>query len=240
MSNRIIKAERFHEHDVCRVDPPEPRLFFTSEDSKEEPEIEPEIDPEVKAELILNHAREEAEETLAEATRQAELLREQAQRDGYAQGYKEGKEAILSEMQEERAEIQRLLEEAEKSFKRRVWESEGEILKLACEIAEEISRTSLSIQQEVWLGMVRRAISHVAGANELLLRVSVQDEEALTTNLSAIREVLTESAPIRIEVDPNLKPGDLWVETNIGQVDARITQQVQNIFNGLRAAVIES
>ena len=45
---------------------------------------------------------------------------------------------------------------------------------------------------------------------------------------------------MRIEVDPTLKPGDLWIETNIGQVDARIAQQIQNIFNGLRATVIGS
>lgn len=254
MSNRVIKAEWFQEREVRRVDPPEPRLFFNSEADEDEPdeviqeleteaepeEAEPEIDPKAEAEMIINQAREEAGQILTEAIRQGESLKEQTKKEGYAQGYQEGIEAATAEMREKQAEAQRLLEEAEASYKRRVWESEGEILKLACEIAEEISRTSLSIQPEAWIGMVRKAISRVAGAKELLLRISPQDEELLNKNISAIREILTESAPIRIEVDPTLKPGDLWIETNIGQVDARIAQQIQNIFNGLRATVIGS
>lgn len=238
MSNRIIKAERFHEHDVCRVDPPEPRLFFASEEEEVVEEVG--MEPEEKARLIVTHAMEEAEKIRMEVAKQGAELKERAQQEGYAQGYQEGRAAAVAELEEEQAEIGRLLTEAEEGYKRRIWESEGEILKLACDIAEEISRASLSVQHDDWIGMVREAIGHVAGAKELLLRVSSQDEEVLKGNLTAIRDVLTESAPIRIEVDPNLKPGDLWVESNIGQVDARITQQVRNIFNELRAAVAES
>ena len=118
-----------------RVDPPEPRLFFNSEADEDEPdeviqeleteaepeEAEPEIDPKAEAEMIINQAREEAGQILTEAIRQGESLKEQAKKEGYAQGYQEGIEAATAEMQEKQAEAQRLLEEAEASYKRRVW-----------------------------------------------------------------------------------------------------------------------
>lgn len=237
--SKIIKASNLKETETCRVDPPEPRLFFLNEPlvEEQEEEIAPEL--ELTPEMVMEQAQEEARQILAEAKTKAEQMKEASRREGFDLGMKEALEAAQREMAQEREEIAALREAAEEEYSKRIWESEGEILKLACEIAEEIIRTSLSVQSDSWLRMVREAVAKVAGANELILKVSPDDAVLLHENLGQIREVLTESSPIRVESDSSMRPGDLWVESNIGQVDARITQQLQVIFNELRAGMVQ-
>ncbi|HEX2954022.1 MAG TPA: FliH/SctL family protein [Bacillota bacterium] len=258
MSNtRIFKANGVREAQHCRVEPPEPRLFFIPEtesdlqdDAGTASDEAEELAYEVRAELLLEHARKEATE-LHENAKQAALeitenakkealsILENAKREGYQAGYNAGTAQANQEMETQRNEIEALRTLAEEDYRKRVWESEDEILKLALEIAGAITRTTLSTQPETWIQMVREAIAKVAGAHELLIRVAPQDEVILTENITAIREVLTESAPIRWEADPTLKPGDLWVETNIGQIDARISQQLQAVWTALRTGAEE-
>jgi flagellar assembly protein FliH len=241
--SKIIKAGRLHQTETCRVEPPEPRLFFIqesegeTEETKDELVAEENVDPEVCAELIIADAKQKAEALLEQAKAEVEELKSAAQQEGYQAGYGFGLEAAKKENSQEKEEILKLRQEAEQGYRQRIWESEGEILKLACEIAEYIIRTSISSQHDSWLVMVREAIAKIAGANELLIKVSPQDEALLVENLSSIREQLIESGPIRVEADPSLKPGDLWIETNIGQVDARISQQISTVLQELRAGM---
>lgn len=240
MLSKIIKASNLKETETCRVDPPEPRLFFLNEAPEPvEPVEETDPEPTLTPEMLLESAREEAERILAEAKVKAEQLRETARQEGFELGMKEGLAAAEQEMAEEREAIASLREAAEIEYAKRIWESEGEILKLSCEIAEIIIRTSLSAQPTEWLKMVRDAVAKVAGANELILKVSPDDAEILNEHLGSIREVLTESSPIRVETDSSMKPGDLWVESNIGQVDARIAQQLQVVFRELKAGMVQ-
>ena len=238
--SKIIKAGRLQQTETCRVEPPEPRLFFVQdleEETEEEQVAEENIDPEVRAELIISDAKQKAETLLEQVKAEVEELKLVAHQEGYQAGYSQGIEAAEKELAQEKEEISELRQEAERGYRQRIWESEGEILKLACEIAEYIIRTSISSHPDSWLAMVKGAIAKIAGANELLLRVSPQDETLLAENLSSIRELLIESGPIRVEADPSLKPGDLWVETNIGQVDARISQQISAVLQELRAGM---
>lgn len=239
---RIYKADGVQESQLCRVEVPEPRVIFISDheasgDNEMDFDEANELAHEVRAEAILIKAHEEAEQILAAARIEAGQMRENACREGKEQGYQEGHNRAVRELQDQRNEVQKLLVDAEEDYCKRVWESEGEILKLAVEIAEVITRTTFTANQDTWIQMVREAVSRVAGANELLIRVSPQDEPVLAANIQAVREVLTESAPIRWEADPSMKPGDIWVETNIGQVDARLSQQLQTVWAALQAGM---
>lgn len=255
---RIFKADGIEEAQHCRLEPPEPSLFLVPEPepdltndeviSDEEAEVLA-VEARAEAERILEQARKQAqkeadelrkdaqqaaEEIMKQAREEAQALRDEAKHEGYQNGYNEGIAHANEEMAQQRDEIEKLRDLAEEDYKKRVWESEIDIIKLAIEIAGVITRTTLTTQPETWIGMAREAISKVAGAHEILIRVSPQDEPVLIENMAAIREVLTESAPIRWEADPALKPGDLWVETNIGQVDARVSQQLQTFWAALR------
>ena len=82
--------------------------------------------------------------------------------------------------------------------------------------------------------MVGEAVKKVAGATELVIRVSQEDEAFLIQHLKEIRSQLTESPTINLVSDSTLKPGDLLIQTNLGQVDARIRQQIETTFRTLK------
>ncbi len=205
---------------------------------------------------IVKAARQEAEFALADTEQEIERLKKETEEqiqamkvEGYEAGYQEGLETGRKEAKEEweeklaaaeatlaKAENESLemLKRAEEERVERILSSEEEILKLAFDIAEKIISTELKHSPKSWLGMVGEAVKKVAGATELVIRVSQEDEAFLIQHLKEIRSQLTESPTINLVSDSTLKPGDLLIQTNLGQVDARIRQQIETTFRTLK------
>lgn len=220
------------------------------------------FDYEGEAQEIISSAQQEADELIAQAHLKIELLKAEieeeatkAKEDGYQTGYEEGfvkgeKKAEeeytqkLAEVESKRREAEtlkeraeeekdRIIKEAEEERIERIFQSEEEILKLAFEIAEKIIRKQLLRSPEDWLGMVREATERIAGARELTVRVSAQDETYFKDHLHEIQRILSEAPQVKIVVDPSLEPGDLILQSDLGQIDARIKQQLDKMLHSL-------
>ena len=209
-----------------------------------------------EAEAIITAARQEAEQRLEAAQQESAQLKTEAEAEfaaqrqaGYETGYQEGltagQQAAQKEWEERLAtaeatltaakqESAALLKQAEEERRARILSSEQEILKLACDIAEKIINTELEQYPAQWLPMINEAVRKVAGATEITLRVAQEDEAFMIEHLKEIRTQLSESPPIRLVSDSTLKPGDLLIQSNLGQIDARIKQQITRIFQALK------
>lgn len=209
-----------------------------------------------EAEQIITAAHQEADRALTVVQQECEKLKIAGEEEfaaqkeaGYETGYQEGLTAGQQAAQEEwetrlakaeekltqaKKESADLLKQAEEERRARILSSEQEILKLACEIAEKIISTELKQAPNQWLVMIGAAVKKVAGATELTIRVAQEDEAFMIQHLKEIRSRLSESPPIRLVSDSTLKPGDLLLQSNLGQVDARISQQIARIFQALK------
>lgn len=110
------------------------------------------------------------------------------------------------EAEEESARLRELAEEERRA---RIMESEGEILKLAVEIAEKIITGKIDESPEAWMQMVRKAVERVAGAKEVVVRVAPEDEEFVVLRLGTVKEILSEAPPVQVVADSSLKKGIL-------------------------------
>lgn len=221
------------------------------------------FDAESEAQEIISSAQQKADELMVEAHLKIELLQAEieeeaikAKEDGYQTGYEEGflqgeKKAEegyaqrLEEVESKRREVEtlkeqteeervRIIKEAEEERIERIFQSEEEILKLAFEIAEKIIRKQFLRSPEDWLEMVREATERVAGARELTVRVSAQDETYFQEHLQEIQRILSEAPQVKIVADSSLEPGDLILQSDLGQIDARIRQQLEKMLHSLR------
>jgi flagellar assembly protein FliH len=220
-------------------------------------------DAERQAEELLDTARQEAErllaktesrkeqveQELAEARQEAIVESERLKKEAYDQGYQEGLaagyqagEAEWTEkvtaaedtLLEAKAEALNLINQAEEERTARIQESEQEILKLVVDIAEKVIKAELSGEPRKWLTMINDAAKTVAGATEITISIAQEDEAFLIQHLREIRSQFTESPRIHIKTDHNLQSGDFLLQSNLGEVDARIHQQLAKIFQTLK------
>ena len=213
-----------------------------------------------EAETLFTEARREIQELKAAVELSCREVAAEAEQKGYEAGFERGyieatqkaedeysdkmkqAEALREEaaiaVEQAKADGERIRKEAEEGRTRRILESEDEILKLAIDIAERIIRKEISRTSENWFEMVKEAVEKVAGATEITIRVSVEDEAYLIQHLSEVQKLLTEAPAIRVVADSSLEPGDLIIQSNLGQLDARIKQQLRLMLNSLREEAV--
>lgn len=204
------------------------------------------------AELALAKAeqrKEQIEQDLAEARYEAKVDCERLKKEAYDQGYQEGQaagyqagEAVWAEkitaaedaLLEAKAEALNLINQAEEERTARIQGSEQEILKLVVDIAEKVIKAELSGEPRKWLTMIEEAAKTVAGATKITITIAQEDEAFLIQHLREIRRQFTESPQIQIRTDHNFQSGDFLLQSSLGEVDARIHQQLAKIFQALK------
>ncbi|MBA2134062.1 FliH/SctL family protein [Capillibacterium thermochitinicola] len=197
----------------------------------------------------LEARRKQTEEELAQAKKEAEAECDRLKKEAYDRGYEEGWNkghaegekawaeritAAETTLQEAKAEALNLINRADEERIARIRESEQEILKLAVEIAEKIINNELKADPDKWLGMIKVATEKITGAAEVTIRIAQEDEAFLIQNLREVRSLFTESPRLQVVTDPNLKPGDFILQSNMGEVDARLHQQLNKIYQALK------
>ncbi|HBL36857.1 MAG TPA: hypothetical protein DDZ55_08625 [Firmicutes bacterium] len=206
-----------------------------------------------EAELMIAEAerrREQVEQELATARQEAAAECERLKQEAYDRGYQEGLAAgnqagetawaekitaAEDSLLEAKAEALNLINQGEEERAARIRGSEQEILKLVIDIAEKVIKTELNGEPKKWLRMIEDSAKRLAGATEVTISIAEEDEAFLIQHLREIRSQFTESPRIQINTDLNLQPGDFQVHSNLGEVDARVQQQLTKIFQALKA-----
>lgn len=185
--------------------------------------------PEQKTQRLLADAEKQKNATLEAARRDAETLRKAAQQEGY----REGKEAAQKEVTAQaQAQIQRLAEivdSANEALEQMVRKNEKAIIGLALEIAGKIIKDRIPADENIVVRNAEAAITRAVQKERIKVRVNPKDlltlrnfQEEFLVSFDAIREIL-------IEEDNRVGPGGCVVETEAGNVEARIDRQLEEV-----------
>jgi flagellar assembly protein FliH len=222
MSCRVISS-----HDQLGLKPvfsgtpaAEPEPLFRRGPSATDRAIVPGTDS--PADVRLLHERVvELEEALQ---REVRLAREAGRQEGEATGRERA-----------RSELQPVLERLNKSvadlatLRSRIrQDSEAELVKLSLCIARRVLRRELTIDPEAVHGVVKAALDKVQAKDVRKVRVHPEFH-------SVVRRQLEPSGLLPaadIVADSSLRPGDVVVETRLGDLDASIESQLMEIERG--------
>lgn len=183
------------------------------------------------ADETINKAKQEAEAIIRQAQQEAENLKSEAQKEGSATGYQEGLAKAKQEIEGNLANSIKILAQAEEERVRRIASSEAELLKLVTGIAEKIIGSELKSAPEQLISIVKEALSRVATASSITVKINPDSLRLLQENLPSLQEVFSEPKAITIQGDQTILPGDCFIETEHGKVDARIKSQLERIMN---------
>ena len=156
-------------------------------------------------------------------------------------GYQEGMEAGLAEgRQAGETQLQQMIEALKFQFvdlvrlRRKVMlDMEPEIVKLSWEIAKRVVGDELKSNREVIVGIVRSALATLGERDEINIRVNPQEFETVKGHQKALEAMIEGLKKFVIQADGAIEPGSCSIETNLGNVDARIETQFEAIRLGL-------
>lgn len=162
---------------------------------------------------------------------------EQVFQQGFRQGQQETETRMRAEFEQIFADEQKRvagfifsLEEQQKTYHQSFEQS---AMRFGLAVAEIIVKREVSIDKELVLQQVREALKRVVGVERIKLRVNPQDEAIVKGNRSVVTEDSDSVRDIVIEIDEAIEPGGCILESDSGNVDARLSTQLKKIEESL-------
>jgi flagellar assembly protein FliH len=160
-----------------------------------------------------------------ELGRESEIA--QARQVALQQGFRQGQEESAAEIKTSSERLAKTLADLAAWKKKLRAEAEMDLLNLALAIARRILRRELITDPEAMHGLVYAALQKIQKREIWRVRVYPAGVDAVRSCLDGIG-----AGSIEMVADSTLKPGDLLIETAVGELDASVDTQLQEIERG--------
>lgn len=166
-------------------------------------------------------ASAEAERLIAEAHALANQIEQEARERGLAQGRAEAEAEVARLIEPLRHQLAQTIEETA-SLRAGIAESaERDLVKLAIEIAKKIVHRQVTVDNEVALTLARIALARIHSRAQAKIYLHPEDFAYVSKHLDR----LATGRSIELAEDRAISRGGCLIETEIGDIDARIEQQ---------------
>jgi flagellar assembly protein FliH len=186
-------------------------------------------DAEVESKRII----EEAQKKVAEIEAGINQKMEQIENEAFDKGYREGHEKGYQGGQEE---VQRLVERLHliltKAIEKRneiIEESETQLINLVLLISKKVIKVISENQKNVVINNVIQALRKLKSRGDVVIRVNLSDLELATEHTKDFLKMVENVKSVTIMEDSSVDKGGCIIETDFGQIDARISSQLHEI-----------
>lgn len=162
----------------------------------------------------------------------------------YQNGFNEGFEKAKNDLENEYSE--ELLKKTEEfyqilaSFEQKIIDYEKTfdeiVIKVAVKISEKIIHREIE-NKSVIHETLNEAVRKILGANEILIKINPEDYKGISLD-GTHKDLERNFSKIRFEQDNNIDPGGCLIETEVGNVDARIASQLDEISKQLENNIL--
>jgi len=182
-----------------------------------------------EAARIVAEAKEKAAEIESSAGKSVEGLETEAERRGFAAGREAG-------FAEGRAEVERLVERVHTVLERAqdkraeiLAETEQQIVDLVLLITRKVVKVISDNQRNVVVSNVVQALRKVKGRGNIVIRVNVDDLKLATEHTKDFIRLIESVKDIAVVEDSSVDRGGCIIETEFGEIDARIASQLAEL-----------
>jgi flagellar assembly protein FliH len=165
---------------------------------------------------------------IAELEAQAPIDLQKARQAGLEQGQRQAREEAAAEMQAALDRLARTIHDLAQVKRKARNEAETELVKLSLSIARRILHREISTDPQSMRGIVHAALDRLQNREVSRIRV-------FPAAVQAVRSALERNggtAAIEIIPDDTLQPGGILFETALGDLDASVQTQLQEIERG--------
>jgi flagellar assembly protein FliH len=187
------------------------------------------------AENIVNTAREKARQIEAESVAKLEDASKAAAAKGFEQGRADGYEAGMTEVKRLIARTQLIMERIQDKRLAVIEQAEQEIIDIALLISRKVVKVISENQRQVVVENIKEALGKIKTKGKAIVKVNLADLETATSHLDEFIKLLENSGTIELLEDSSIDSGGCYVETDFGDIDARIAMQ----FAEIEAKILE-
>jgi len=184
-----------------------------------------------------NFLKNEGPDDIMEKAREkASMLEREAYEKGFAQGEKDGLELGAAKALKIVENIENLLGEMGSLRTGIVELHEKDIIELICAVAEKVVHHQVALNGTTIRETVIRAIQLATEKRSILLRVNSEEFAYIEQLRPELFQRFNEITSIKVVSSPSVKRGGCFLETQCGDVDARIETQMEMISRRLEEA----
>ncbi|MDR1863402.1 MAG: flagellar assembly protein FliH [Treponema sp.] len=193
-----------------------------------------------EAQSLKREAQDEADRIIAEAQEKARQIAadsrsalEAERKDAEERGRKAGRDAGFNEG---RAEVERLVERTRTVLERAqdkrteiLAQTEQEIIDLVLLIARKVIKVISENQRNVIISNVVQALRKLKGRGNIVIRVNMADVKLSTEHTKDFIKLVEGAKSIQVVEDSTVDQGGCIIETDFGEIDARISSQLAEL-----------
>lgn len=193
-----------------------------------------------QAQKIRQEAEDQAQKTAQEAQEKAKALQDEsedrlrvAEREAQKLGFEKGREDGYNQG---RDEVKRLTDRLhvimEKAMDKRgeiLKESENEVIELVLLITRKVIKTISENQKNVVVSNVVQALRKLKSRGDVIIRVNLADLDMTSSHVKDFMAMAENAKSITVVEDTSIDRGGCVIETDFGEIDARISSQLHEI-----------
>ncbi len=187
-----------------------------------------------EAEIVINEAKNISEEMINNTKIEAEKIKETAKNEGFNvgrdEGFEAGKNELISMIDRLKLIISTMLQEREKILVH----SERQIMNLVITMVKKIVKKLTQEEENVVVNNTKEALSIIRGAMKVYIHVNPSDYDYTTSHKEELIKLIEGMPEVKIFEDPAVDKGGVYIETDVGDVDAKIATQLDEIEDKIR------
>lgn len=186
-------------------------------------------DAQAEADEILKKARAEAEAIIENARKEASGIEAEAEKRGREAGEEQGYESGRAEVERVIERLHRILNRAIDRRNEIIEESEAQLIHLVLQIAQKVVKVISENQRNIVINNVVQALRKLKSRSDIVIRVNIADLKLTTEHAEELTRTIERVGNITVMEDSTVDSGGAIIETDFGQIDARISSQLREI-----------
>lgn len=150
--------------------------------------------------------------------------------DGETAGFDrslENLEPVLNSLQEVLLQLENIRQETYQSI-------EKEVVELALAIARKVICREVEISREVVVCVAREALAKVENPGKIKIKMSPSDLQFINQTKYQLSSLFENMDNVIVEAEDSIQSGGCVIETDLGEIDARIEKQLQALEESFR------
>lgn len=175
-------------------------------------------------------------------------LYEQAYQRGFADGKKKGitdAESTWHVLAEKKIEplligLQEVLLQLNNIRRETYRKIEKEVVELALTIARQVICREITINREIVVCVAREALAKIEDPGRIKIKMSPSDLQFINESQSQLFSMVEDFDNVTLEATESIQSGGCIIETDLGEIDARIEKQLQAVEESFRTMLERS
>lgn len=201
------------------------------------------MNPVIQIQTGVEQLQKENVDNMAEALALDKLkeIQESSYKEGYELGLDEGlKKAYnekMSELTHNLEEMTTLLSNISQIKKDLELQNESHLIKLIYHMVERVSLKHVELDQTILADVMRQALSLAQDEENVVVHVSQSQFEFIEDLKKQTSREFDFLKKIKIEPNERISAGGCIVQTNYGEVDSRIEQRLEKLWDNLKESL---